>query len=63
MTVSGIGWSRDTLRAVEMDEQKTKRAGLGWWTERENLRRFWVPLMWWSSKLRTPRLKFTAHAT
>ena len=62
MGVSGMMAGDGVPKAVAMEEQKKNRAGAGVETERENWTRLWMPLMCCSSKLRMPRLKFTAHA-
>ena len=62
MSVSGMVAEGGVPMAVAMEEQKKKRAGVGVETERENWTRLWTPLMCCFSKLRMPKLKFTAHA-
>ena len=62
MGVSRMMAGGEVPKAVAMEEQKKIRAGTGVETERENWIRLWTPLMCCSSKLRMPRLKFTAHA-
>ena len=62
MGVSGMVAEGGVPMAVATEEQKKKRAGVGVETERENWTRLWTPLTCCSSKLRMPKLKFTAHA-